>query len=106
MAIKYYSSFIEYMRTCSDIKARIAAIDSIISALYASAAEAATGENVIQYSLNDGQTIISATPRSSRQITESITAWEALRNREVQKLTGRVTRLVDGKNLTGRNGYY
>jgi hypothetical protein len=104
MGIMYYSSFLEYMRTCRDIKSRIAAIDSIISALYAAAAEAAAGENVTQYSLNDGQTIISATPRSSKSITESITAWEVLRNREVQKLTGRVTRLVDGKNFTGRNG--
>lgn len=105
MAIKYYSSPIEYMRSCADIRDQIAAADAIIAALYLAAVAAAEGENLIQYSLNDGQTIISTTPRSSRQIAESITAWEGIRNRLVKKITGTgIVRLVDGKNLTGRHG--
>jgi len=101
MAIKYYSSFHQYMGTCKSVKDRIAAIESIISSLYAAAAQAAEGEAITQYSLNDGQTIISSTPKSAKGVADSITAWEVLLNREKQKLTGRITRLVDGKNLTG-----
>lgn len=102
--MRYYSSPLEFFRDTQNAMSNIQKIDAIIGALYVAAAASAAGENLTQYSLNDGQTIISATPRSAKQIADSIKAWEGLKNGELQKITGRVFRLVDGKNFTGRHG--
>lgn len=102
--MQYFSSCVAFVQSFQDIKQKIAAIDEIIAALFVSATAAAAGESVTQYSLNDGQTIISATPRSVGQIKQSIVAFEQLRNMYASKINGRVVRLVDVKNLIGRNG--
>lgn len=102
--MQYYSDPFTYIESCKTLKARIAACDAIIDALIIAAGKAAAGENITQYTLNDGQTIISTTKRSSSDISASIIGIERIRNLYVNKSTGRVFRLVDGKNLTG-NGY-
>lgn len=100
-----FLSFSDYIQSCTTAKAQIAAIDEIISKLIVSAAAAAEGEHITQYSLNDGQTIISTTKRSAAQIQQSIIAFRRLRNDIVSDKTGRIYRLVDGKNFTGQNGF-
>lgn len=99
-----FLSFSDYIQSCTNAKAQIAAIDEIISKLIISAAKAAEGEYITQYSLNDGQTIVSTSKRSAAQIQNSIIAFRRLRNDIASDQTGRVYRLVDGKNFTGRNG--
>lgn len=94
-----YASAAHYIGSCTSVKARIAAIDLIIDALLLTAATAATTENITQYSLNDGQTIISTTYKGTKAVVDSISAFRTLREAYVQQLTGRVTRLVDSKNL-------
>lgn len=100
--MQYYSDPYKYIESCTEIAAKITAIDQIIEQLLLSAVKAAAGENITQYTLNDGQTIISTTKRSSASIEQSISAFQKLRNYYMNKATGRVFRLVDVKNLNGR----
>jgi hypothetical protein len=101
--MQYFSEPIQYLRTKSDIRAKIMAIDAIIIAMQEAMLEAGKGSNITQYSLNDGQTVISATNRSVKDIVDAITGLEALRAMYVKQIKGGITRLVDGKNFTGRN---
>lgn len=102
-----YSSATQYIESCTSLKAKIAAIDAIISALFATALKAAENENITQYSLNDGQTIISTTYKSVKAITDSIQSMRAIRSAYVQQLQGRVVRMVDSKNFhNGCSGFF
>lgn len=105
MAITVYSSFDKYLGTCESIQAKILAIDLIIDQLLIAMTKAAAGEETTQYSLNDGQTVISATTRSVESISRSIVALEALQNRYRSRLHGRVGRFVDSKNFPS-NGFF
>lgn len=99
--MQYFSDPYKYIESCASISAKIKAIDLIIDALIISIGKAAAGENITQYSLNDGQTIISTTKRSVSDMEASVSAMQKMRNLYVNKKTGRVFRMVDGKNLTG-----
>lgn len=94
-----YASAAQYIGTCTSVKAKIAAIDLIIDALLVTAAKSAETENITQYSLNDGQTIISTTYKGTRAVVDSINSFRMLRESYVQQLQGRVVRLVDSKNF-------
>lgn len=97
-----YTSAGEYVESCSGLKAKIAAIDAIIQALLVQALKAAEKGAVSQYSLNDGQVIISSTYRSAEEVSNSINAFRRLKNEFIFELYGgRVRRLVDSKNFTG-----
>lgn len=100
-----FLSAFDYIQSCETTAAQIAAIDQIIAQLIIQAAKASLGENITQYSLNDGQTIISTTKRSVNDIQKSIIAMRRLRNDLVSDKTGRMVRLVDGKNLNGSHGF-
>lgn len=89
-----------YIESCTDLRAKIAAIDAIIAGLETAALKAATQGHISEYMLNDGQTIIKTAYRSPVDISKSIFAFEQIRERYVSKLNGgRMTRLVDGKNF-------
>jgi hypothetical protein len=90
-----------YIQSCTTLKDKITAIDNIIDALFATALKAAAGDNISQYMLNDGQTIINATYKGVHQIQASIAVFERLRQMYINRLNGRVIRLVDSKNFTG-----
>lgn len=96
-----YVSASQYIESCTSIKGKIAAIDAIIDALLLTAAKSAESENISQYSLNDGQTIISTTYKGTQSVVASIAAFRTLRASYAQMLTGRVVRLVDSKNFPG-----
>lgn len=99
-----YSSADIYIESCTTLKAKIAAISAIQDALLTSALKAASKGSIAQYSLNDGQTIISATYRNAKEVQDAYMAFETVKQLYVNRLNGRSIRLVDSKNFTG-NGF-
>lgn len=97
----YFETAGLYIESCTTLRAKITAIDNIISALLTTAANAAANENITEYTLNDGQTIIKSTYRGMKAIQDSINSFEKLKQMYVNRLNGRVMRLVDSKNFTG-----
>jgi hypothetical protein len=95
-----YDSELAYIESCRTIKERIAALDKIIDALLLTATKAAVNENITEYSLNPGQTVIKTTYRGMEAIEKSITSFIRLRNIMAKSLNGTgVIRLVDSKNF-------
>lgn len=89
-----------YIESFTQLSDKITAINRVIDALETSALNiAAGGDSVQEYQLNDGQTIIKEVYRSSAQIANAINAFEAIKQRYVNRLNGRVIRGVDSKNF-------
>lgn len=99
-----YDSAYIYIENCKSLQEKIDAIDLIIESLFSAATKAAGKDGISEYQLNDGQTIIKTVYRSVNQIFSSISAFERLKQMYINKLNGRVIRLVDEKNFNGR-GY-
>jgi hypothetical protein len=95
-----YDSAAIYIDSCTTLQAKITAIDQIIDALLSVAAKSAAGDNISEYSLNDGQTQIRTVYKGADQVTESIQKFEKLKQLYVNRLNGRAIRLVDAKNFT------
>src|SRR5688500_1882361 len=93
-----YDSAEIYIQSCTSLRAKITAIDEVVDVLMTTVLKAAARENVSQYSLNNGQTVINTTYRSTKEVIESIKGFEAIREMYVNRLNGRVVRLVDSKN--------
>lgn len=100
----YFDSCGVYVQSQTTLAAKIAAIEAIISALETSALTAAGGDGVSEYQLNDGQTIIKQVYRGSAGISRAINDFEAIKQRYINQLQGRMVRLVDSKNF-GNNGF-
>lgn len=96
-----YIAIKDYIQSCTSLRAKIAALDAIIEALLLQSAAVAGGstENITQYSLNDGQTIISTTYKGSKGIAAAILEYETLRQMYVNRLVGRKMTLRDGRNF-------
>lgn len=93
-----------YIASATDIKTKVARIDAIIDALWIVAADAATVDNITEYSVDNGQTKIQAMYKSAAQVEASIQAFQKQRQFYINQLPGgRVFRLVDGKNFNGNN---
>lgn len=84
-------------------KARIVALDNIIDALEIAALTAAGRSHLTEYTLNDGQTQIKCIYRSAAEIQQAIMDYEGMKNYYINKLNGRVFRLMDSKNFTQNN---
>jgi hypothetical protein len=97
----YYENAGLYIESCTSIRAKITAINAIIDALMLSAAKAATRAHITEYSLNTGQTHIKTSLRGSKEVTAAIQEMEVLKQMYIARLpnNGRVSRIVDGKNL-------
>lgn len=96
-----YSSADIYIESCTTLRAKIAAISAIQDALLTSALKAAAKGSISQYSLNDGQTIISATYRNAKEINDAYTSFETVKQIYINRLNGRSVRLLDSKNFNG-----
>jgi hypothetical protein len=94
----------ETVGTQTYYKRRIQALNLIIDALMVQAAAAAGTSNISQYSLNDGQTIISTTYKGPDAISKAILQYETLKNMYLNKMNGRAMRMMDSKNFP--HGYY
>ena len=106
MGIVYYDSFVSYVKSAADLKAKIARIDTIITALEDSALESAANQNFEEYQLDDGQSRIRTNYRSTEDIFKSINGFEKLRQQYINRLLGRQTRLVDlHSNVINQTGF-
>jgi len=103
MAI-YFDSADIYINQGIDVRAKIARINVIITALEDSALKAAANGSVSEYSLDDGQTKIRTVYRNAAEVANAITAFETIRQRWINQLNGRQVRLVDSKNFINGNG--
>lgn len=97
-----YDSAVVYIQTATTLKDKIAKLDAIITALETSALTAASKSAIQEYQLDDGQTKIRTMYRNAKEVADSITAFETIRQRYINQLNGRMTRLVDSKNFTNR----
>lgn len=88
-----------YIDSATSNAAKIVRIDAIIDALFTVALKAATNENITEYSLDDGQTKIKTAYRGVAQIQQSIQNFESIKQMYVNRLNGRVVRLVDRKSF-------
>jgi hypothetical protein len=98
-----------YVQSFTTLKGKIDAINAIQDALLNQALvniETNATENMSQYSLNDGQTVISATYRSSDQVMQDYRSYETLKEQLLaayNNASGRMVRLVDHKSFP--NGF-
>lgn len=91
----FYTSPRLYIQDADDIKDKITRIDAVISAMIDAALKAASGEEVKEYRLDDGQTKINVISRSSEEIERGIRAMERIKNYYVNKYNGHGTVLRD-----------
>lgn len=100
-----FSSAAIFIDSATKLCDKIVKIDLIIDALLLVAATAAVTDHIEEYSLNDGQTIIRTEYRGTDAVVKSIKAFEMLRELYINKVNGRVFRLVDAKSFFhGRHG--
>lgn len=97
-----YDSAAIYLQTATSLTDKIAKIDAIIDALFVAATTASSTDNITEYSLDDGQTKIRTVYRGSAGVFTAIRGFETMRNYYTNQLNGRMVRLVDSKNFTGR----
>lgn len=97
----YYDSCGRYIQSYTTLHDKIVALDNVISILEAQLLTPASAgnDNVSEYQLNDGQTIIREVYRGTKGITQALESMEILKQKYVNRLNGRVHRLVDGKNF-------
>ena len=97
----YYDTCGRYLQSCTTLEAKIIALDNVISILEAQLLipASAGNDNISEYQLNDGQTIIREVYRGTKGITMALESMEILKQKYVNRLNGRVHRLVDGKNF-------
>lgn len=96
----YFDSAYIYIESATSIKDKISRINAIITALETTALKAAANGNITEYSLDDGQTKIRTAYRNPMEVANSISAFEVIKQRYINKLQPRIVRLVDGKNFT------
>jgi hypothetical protein len=103
--VEYESASI-YIRSATELCDKIARIDAIITALEDKALDAAANDDLMEYSLDDGQTKIKTVYRGVKSILNAIMGFEQLRQMYINRLNGRVVRLVDSKSFRTRNGRF
>jgi hypothetical protein len=90
--------------SCASVKEKIAKIDAIIDALFTTALNSVTNGDTVEYTLDTGQSKIHKVFSSTKSVTDAIKSYETIRTMYVNKLSDRVVRLVDSKNLNGNYG--
>lgn len=88
-----------YVSSATTLREKITRIDAIITALEAAALTGAATGQLTEYSLDDGQTKIKTAYRSMDEVMTAIMSFEKLRQMYINRLNGRMVRLVDSKNF-------
>lgn len=101
----YFDSADLYIEDKATMAEKITAIEAVQTALLSTALKAAATGNMTEYMLNDGQTIIKTVYRSPSAVMDSYNAFEQLRQIYINRINGRMVRLVDRENFP-RNGFY
>jgi len=94
-----YNSEFDYIDSATTLIVRLNRIRAIAAELELILLKAASTDNIEEYSLDDGQTKIKTIYRSVGSITAGLVALDALEQRIINRLQGRVVRLVDEKNF-------
>lgn len=90
----------QYIIDSDGLKARYDRVTAIITALEEQQLAVVSNSGVISYSLDDGQTRIQTSYRSSDQIAKAIDGYEKIRNRILAELTGSsIVRLADAGSI-------
>jgi hypothetical protein len=90
----------QYIIDSDNLKIKYDRITAIISALEEQQLLVVSNSGVVSYSLDDGQTRIQTTYRSSDQIAKAINEYEKIRNRILAEITGtRIMRLADAGTI-------
>jgi len=93
-----YDSADIFVDEATDLRGRIDRLRLVIDALESSALKAASGGDITEYQLDDGQSKIKTTKGDSASIARSILAFEKILQMNVNKLNGRAIRLVDSRS--------
>jgi len=99
-----FASEVLFIDSVTDMAAKVEAIDAIIAALLVIATSAAGNEDIEEYTLDDGQTKIRTRYRGMSAILKAIQDYEKLRQMYLNRLNGRVIRLVDSRSVLNRLG--
>ena len=99
----YYPSFRVYIEDADEMCDKITRIDAAINALIDLLASAALEDDVKEYRLDDGQTTIRVQKRSVEDIQRSINGLEQAKQIYVNRINGRVTRLVNHEDTRWLN---
>lgn len=91
----------DYIESCTTLTERIAAIDAIIAQLLTSSVKAAEQGHIDEYWFDDGHVKIRNKYRNVRDMEQSITSFQRLRDLYTNKKMGRITRLMDESNFHG-----
>lgn len=94
-----YDSSYKYVDSATTVQEKIVKIDAIITALEATALKSAANDDISEYSLDDGQTKIKTAYKGTESVLKSIESFIKLKEYYVNKLNGRVIRLVDGQSF-------
>lgn len=95
-----YASTGTYISEAKTNAERLARVEKVIDALLETAANSAGSDNITSYSMDDGQTKIQTTYKGVDAIMRSIAEFEKLKNYYKNQIDGRITRMVDSKNLS------
>ena len=91
----YYPSFRAYFEDADTLEAKVTRLNTIIDAQLTLAATSGLEDDVKEYRLNDGQTIINVTRRSVEEIMNTVRKLELVRQMYINRINGRGMRLVD-----------
>lgn len=91
----YYPSFRAYFEDADDLCDKVTRLNTIIDAQLTLAATSGLEDDVKEYRLNDGQTIIHVTRRSVEEIMSTVRKLELVRNSYINRINGRGMRLVN-----------
>lgn len=102
-----FASESEYLESTTTTESRLQAMDRILLALDSAFLQLAQNADVQEYTLNDGQTIIRTQLRSAAQVEQMYAAIEIQRQRLINRLNGRCSRLSNVRTIRRNyNGYY
>jgi hypothetical protein len=104
MASCIYISETQYVESKSTAREKIAAIEALQDALITTAMRAVMKGDITQYTLNDGQTIITTTYRNPEDINKAWQGLNTIKQMLVNTVNGRVFRLMDSKSFNGNGG--
>ena len=102
---EFYNSPRAYIQSASSVAEKICKLQNLINALEDAALAAASGTDVGEYSLDDGQTKIREVYRSPEELARGITAFEQILQRYINRYNGHINQLKDSNSLRGTYGW-
>ena len=103
MAVTTFDNIGYYLEGADTILERIRRIDQVLLALENAAITSAMGQHIDEYWLDDGQSKIKTIYRSSHDIEKSITAFDKIKQRYLNRLNGRTINLRDSRSIKYRD---